>query len=34
VSEACVPVRSFSFVYDYFMKSETIFVEAYLPHPK
>lgn len=31
VSEACVPVRSFPYVYDYFMNSTTSFVEAFSP---
>ena len=32
-SEACVPVRSFPFMYDYFMNSRTSFVEAFSPKP-
>lgn len=31
VSEACMPVRSFPYVYDYFMNSTTSFVESYSP---
>lgn len=34
VSEACLPVRSFPFVYDYFMNSSTSFVEAFSPHKR
>ena len=33
VSEACIPVRSFTYVYDYLMNSTTSFVEAYSPFP-
>lgn len=32
-SEACVPVRSFPHMYDYFMNSRTSFVEAFSPKP-
>ncbi|KAG0614009.1 hypothetical protein M758_6G144300 [Ceratodon purpureus] len=31
VSEACIPVRSFPFVYDYLMNSTTSFVESFSP---
>lgn len=31
VSEACIPVRSFPYVYDYFMNSTTSFVESFSP---
>uniref|UniRef100_A0A7I4BUQ7 Uncharacterized protein n=1 Tax=Physcomitrium patens TaxID=3218 RepID=A0A7I4BUQ7_PHYPA len=31
VSEACMPVRSFPYIYDYYMNSTTSFVEAFSP---
>jgi hypothetical protein len=31
VSEACIPVRSFPFVYNYLMNSSTSFIESFSP---
>lgn len=34
LSESCIPVRSFPFVYDYFMNSTTSFVEGFYPQQR